>query len=71
MHIHVSLSLSLYLYIYIYIYIERERERYTQGFQGYWSKDTVNGPQLEETTTQFVLNHKVIEEPRNGLYRKE
>ena len=36
-----------------------------RGFQGYWLKDTVKGPQFEESKTQILLNHKVIEEDQN------
>ena len=33
-----------------------------RGFQGYWLKDNVKGPQFEKTKTQLLSNHKLLEE---------
>ena len=41
---------------------------YVRGFQGYWLKDTVKGPQFEETKTQLLLNRKLIEESHLNMF---
>ena len=38
-----------------------------RGFQGYCLRYTVEGPKSEETITQMLVNHKLVEEQQNKI----
>ena len=57
---HICACICIYIYIYTFI----------RGFHGYWFKDTVKGPQFEETATQISLNHRCIEQYQHDAFRK-
>ena len=42
-----------------------------RGFQGYWLKYTVKGPQFEETNTQIFLNQKLFKWYQNDSQKGE
>ena len=76
-YMHVCMYVCMYVYVYVYIYIyicitdrdlpaslRRDADEpglLPRGFQGYWLQDTLKGLQFEETNTQIILNHTLIE----------